>query len=217
MNETGFNADTRMFAGKLQSWTRDTATANVQTSWGALYRDVFILDPLNKKIDSYNLTDFPLTIAANRATMKNKLLAAATPADTDNDKIPDYWETWAYGNLSHTGATAGPGGRTTLQHWAHCSFTPATSTIRGLPEIYFVPSEAYFSVLYIRRRGTSFGLTVTPEFSPDLSLSSWTTAGTGYEEWGVMPLYDGSGGELVEWSSTVPAPLPFARIKAVLP
>ncbi len=206
---------TSMYAGKPLSWTRDTADAGVQASWAATYRDVIVLDPLNRRIDSYNLSTYDLSVAANKATMKSKLIAAATPADIDNDKIPDYWETWAYGNLSRNGATPGTNGLKTLHHWAHCSTAPATGVITGLPVIYTPGPDSYLSVFYTRRRGTAFGLTVLPEFSS--ALTSWTTTAHGYEEWSTKPRYDGSGGETVEWRSIVPAPLPFVRIKSVLP
>jgi len=215
VNETGSSPETRMFSFKVQSWLRDTTTANVQTSWGASYRDVVILDPLNNKIESYNLTTYPLTTEANRATLKNKLIAAATPADTDNDRLPDYWEQWAWGTLSRNGATAGTDGGKTLLHWAHCSTAPATGIIAGLPGMAVYPSDGTLSVFYTRRRGTAFGLTVTPEFST--TLTSWPPTGHGYEEWSVRTLYDGSGGETVEWHATVPLPFPYVRIKAVLP
>ena len=204
-----------MYAGKPLSWVRDTAAAGVQTAWAAAYRDVIVIDPLNHRVGTYNLTTYSLAVAENKAQMKSMIAAAATPADTDNDKLPDYWERWAFGDLSRNGATTGTNGLKTLHHWAHCSTAPATGIITGLPGIYFTSPENYFSVFYTRRRGTAFGLTVLPEFSP--TLTSWTTTGHGYEEWGIKPRYDGSGGETVEWHSTVPAPQPFVRIKAALP
>ncbi len=215
VNETGSSPDARMFSFKVQSWLRDTATANVQTSWGASYRDVVILDPLNNKIESYNLTTYPLTTEANRTALKRKLITAATPADTDQDGLPDYWEQWAWGTLSRNGATAGTDSRKTLLHWAHCSTAPATGIIAGLPDIAFTPSNGIFTVTYARRRGTAFGLSVTPEFSQ--SLTTWTTAGHGYEETGVRRRYDGSGGETVTWESLVPTPFACVRTKALLP
>lgn len=204
-----------MYAGKPLSWMRDTDATNVESSFDAIYRDVIILDPLNSRIDSYNLSMFSLTDAANRLVMKNKLITAATPADSDHDGLPDYWETWAYGNLSRNGATMGTGGLKTLQHWAHCSPAPATGLIPGLPVMALYPFDGSLSVLFTRRRGTAFGLTVTPEFSS--TLLSWTTTGHGYEEWSVRTQYDGSGGEVVEWHAPAPAPFPYIRVKAVLP
>ena len=204
-----------MYAGKPLSWLRDTSAVNVETSFGAIYRDVIILDPLNRKIDSYNLSTYSLTDAANRLVMKNKLIAAATPADSDHDGLPDYWETWAYGSLSRNAATTGTNGLKTLQHWAHCSPAPATGLIPGLPSMAVYPFDGSLSVFFTRRRGTAFGLMVTPEFSS--TLSSWTTTGHGYEEWSVRTLYDGSGGELVEWHALAAVPFPYVRGRATLP
>ena len=215
MNEIGVGPSTLTFAGTRLSWTRDTEAALVQSSWDAEFRDVIILDPLNNKLETYNLGANPLSVPANKTALKGKLFAAATPADTDHDGLPDYWETWAYGNLSRNGATTGSNGLKTLQHWAHCSPASATGIITGLPVIAVYPSDGSLSVFFTRRRGTALGLTVTPEFST--TLSSWTSIGHGYEEWGVRTLYDGSGGERVEWHAPAPGPFPYIRVKAALP
>lgn len=205
-----------MYAGKPTSWIRDHALLGIESSFGAGYRDTVILNPLNGKIETVNLTTYNLTVPANREMLKSKLIAAATPADTDNDRIPDYWEEWAYGNLSHTGSTPGGGGLDTLLHYGHCCPAPAAGLIPGAPELRFVTTGEgiALSLRWTRRRGTAFGMTFTPEFSND--LNTWTVNNPGYEDYSSRILYDGSGGELIEWRSTVPNPLRFARVKVRL-
>ena len=138
-------------------------------------------------------------------------------ADTDNDKIPDYWEQWAYGNLTKTGASIGAGGYSTLMHYAFCNPSPAAGLISGLPQMTYIPTDdgMALSLRWIRRRGTAFGLASTPEFSN--AMTSWTASNPGFEDWSSRILYDGSGGEMVEWRSIIPNPMRFARVKVVLP
>lgn len=208
-----------MFAGKPLSWLRDTTALHIETSWQATYRDVIILGPLNGKIDSYNLTLFPLdgaANAANRATMKNKLIAAATPVDADNDKLPDFWETRYFGNLSRTPATVGAAGLKTLLDYAHVSLAPGSGRPDGLPRIVAYQDGAV-SVLYTRRRGTALGLSVTPEFSQN--LAAWAGSAPGWAEviLNRRTLYDGSCGEELEWKVSAPGAWRYVRVKALLP
>ena len=216
VNMPGYGIAPLMYAGKPLSWMRDTAALNLTASWGAVFRDVIILDPLNRKVDTYNAYTLPLDgagNAANRAVLKGKLLAAATPADTDNDKLPDYWEQWAFGNLARDGAGTDAGGLKTVQHYAHCGATPGLPPA-GLPRIDLLANGSVL-VSWTRRRGTAFGLTCLPEFSTD--LTTWLATGPGWSETRVRTYYDGSGGELVEWQSLPPGAAPFVRIKSVLP
>lgn len=225
VNEAGIPAFPAMFAGKPLSWLRDTAALHIETSWQATYRDVIILGPLNGKVDSYNLTAFPLydpadpdnaTYAANRLAMKNKLIAAATPVDTDHDRLPDFWETKNFGNLSRNGATVGAGGWKTLHLYAHAGLAPGLTIPDGLPRIVAYADGAV-SVLYTRRRGTALGLTVTPEFSQN--LAAWAGSAPGWAEVVLnrRTLYDGSCGEELEWKVSAPGAWRYVRVKAVLP
>lgn len=216
VNMPGYGMAPLMYAGKPLSWMRDTAALNLTASWGAVFRDVMILDPLNRKVDTYNAYTLPLDgagNAANRAVLKGRLLAAATPADTDNDKLPDYWEQWAFGNLTRDGAGTDAAGLKTLQHYAHCGATTGVPPA-GLPRIFLLP-DGSVSVLYTRRRGTAFGLICLPEFST--GLTGWSGTTPAWEEWSLRPLYDGSGGEIVEWKSPVPGATRYVRIRATLP
>ena len=217
INQTGGGVNPLMYAGKPLSWVKNTAAADIEARWGAFHQDVFIVDPLSRKVEVFSLSAKPLTVAANRTALKNKLIAAATPADTDGDKLPDYWEQWAYGNLSRHGGTVGPDGTKALLHYAHCSPAPAGGQLPGWPRLIAVeaPEGLSFSLTWTQRRGTAFGLTMAPEFSQD--LASWTATGHGYVDWSSRVLYDGSGGEVMAWQSTVPNPFRWARLKTHLP
>jgi len=217
VNQPQYGMDPTMFGGKPLSWIRDNFTVNMSAAWGVAYRDTLILDPRNEKIETYNLTTYDLTVPANKATLKAKLQAAATPADTDNDKLPDYWERWAYGNLSRSPATTGPDGLKTLLHYAHCSPPPVAGVLPALPRMVVLGagSGTSASVIWTRRRGTAFGLEITPEFSAN--LAAWTDGAHSYEDWSSRTLYDGSAGEVIEWRATLPNPFRFARLRVALP
>ena len=204
-----------MYAGRPLSWLRDDSVPSILDSWGAVYRDVIILDTLNNRVDTWNLTNNDLRVQSNRDTMKKKLRTAATPADTDNDRLPDYWERWAYGSLSRSGSYRGPDGITALVHYAHCSRTPLSGALPGGPDAVLLPFDGAISLTWTARRGRALGLSVVPEFSP--SLAAWSLTGHGWEEWNRFPLYDGSGGEIIEWRSVGPSPWPYARVRMTLP
>jgi hypothetical protein len=222
VNEINGGSNPLMYAGKRLSWVRDTAGLGIEASWGAVYRDVIILGPNNGMVDSYNLLSSPINgtasaNVANRAAMKSKLIAAATPVDSDNDKLPDFWEILTYGDLTRSGASVEAGaGVTALQRYAHCGGVAGTALVDGLPRVVGLP-DGSVSVIYTRRRETAFGLTVAPEFSRTLVADGWETAGHGWEEWSTHTLYDGSCGELVEWKILSPGEWRFLRVRSSLP
>lgn len=219
VNEPGQAQNSLMFNGKPLSWVRDNAQINVKLAWGVNYRDTIILNPLNGKVEVYNLSTYNLTVPANKAALKAKLVAAATPVDSDNDGLPDYWETLAYSGLERMPVPGLKGGPAPLLEYAHCSPLPPAGGLPGGPQWVRVQDEKNQWVMALRwtqRRGTAFGLTFTPEFSSDLGM--WISEGHGYQRWSVHPLYDGSGGEVVEWRPLVSAPAPvpvsmFTRVK----
>jgi len=214
INQTGALSSTAMFAGKPLSWIRDSAAGGIQSGLQAEYRDVVILNPLNGEEDRYNLTLFPIdgaANAANRQIMKNKLIAAATPVDSDNDKLPDFWEMQRFGDLSRTGASVEALGLAALLHFAHCS--GRTGEPEGLPRIAGSTGGAY-SMTFIRRRGLLSGLVLSPEFSED--LIGWSTVAPDWQLVQTRTLYDGSGGELQEWRAPATTSRRFARVHAAL-
>jgi len=212
INQPGNGVNDFMFKDKPCSWIRDNTTPTISAAWAATYRDVFILDPLNGKIEKYSLTVHDLQTAANRAELKSKLIAAATPVDADGDRIPDYWETNAAGGTGTGPLQAAPNGEKLLHYYALCG-DARTGQANGLS---LVPDSGGVTVRCIRRRGVLFGLTVTPEFSTD--LINWTP-GSGFGPPALTTLYDGSGGEMVEWRSTA-LPVPgtqYVRLAVAVP
>jgi len=63
--------------GRDIPWLQDTWDALVWGSWHVEWRDVVILDADNVVVETYNLTEHPLTDPANYAELKAKLMAAA--------------------------------------------------------------------------------------------------------------------------------------------
>ncbi len=63
--------------GRTLPWLQDTDEKNVWASWGAVWRDVWILDGENVPIAIYNLTEHNLADAANYTELKGMLEAAA--------------------------------------------------------------------------------------------------------------------------------------------
>jgi hypothetical protein len=218
INEITGGQDSRMYASRPLTWLRDTSALQVEAAWGNTWRDLVILDPLNRRVVTYNLSPGfdDLSVAANYTKVKNALNTAATLTDTDGDKLPDYWELWAFGNLSKNGSSLLPDGAGALQHYAHGSAFPLSGAPAGLPLITTFPDGlggTTFSVNWRGRRGTALGLTLVPEFSN--TLSGWTGS-TDFEEYSRRRLYDGSGAERIEWRSVVPNPVRFIRVRATL-
>ena len=54
---------------------QDVDPDRVWTSWGAVYRDVVIVDRDGFRVEAYNLTQFDLSRPENDSTLKTKLLA----------------------------------------------------------------------------------------------------------------------------------------------
>lgn len=86
LNEFGQDpagANDLMMANRTTPWLQDGDSNGNQTSdvwydrWDVTYRDVMILNGQNEMVDVYNLTSNDLGVAANYATMRDKLLDAA--------------------------------------------------------------------------------------------------------------------------------------------
>ncbi|MBP7949554.1 MAG: hypothetical protein KA004_07850 [Verrucomicrobiales bacterium] len=214
VHEIGYGTNAGMFLGKPVSWVRDEPGQYIESNWQATYRDVVILGPQNGKLGVFNLTTYDLRLEVNRTALKDLLVAAATPEDTDHDGIPDYWEQQHFGSLAGDGNSPGTGGIKTLLHYALANRKPEQMLPEGLPMITPRP-DGGISVFFQRRRGTAFGLTVVPEFSN--ALDAWTGVPSGWEQVGVRTLYDGSGGEAVEWRLPAPGGPRQVRLKVDLP
>lgn len=57
---------------------QDDATANVWTSWGATWRDVYVLDRTNALHEVFNLTTYDLSDTANYDALYELFVAAGT-------------------------------------------------------------------------------------------------------------------------------------------
>jgi hypothetical protein len=78
VNEAGLESGNPTITnGRTIPWLQDTVADNVWVSWNVTYRDLVILDEKNEKIDVYNLTTHDLSVPANYAELKQKLLDAA--------------------------------------------------------------------------------------------------------------------------------------------
>jgi hypothetical protein len=218
INERNQLTDARMYLAKPLSWLRDTDEVKMQVAWGAAYRDLVILDPLNQRVQTFNLTPGvdDLSVAANYTRVKNALIAAAVIVDSDNDGLPDYWEEWAVGDRTRNANSLMPDGRKLLLHYAHAA-AERSGGLPGLPRMVGLlngTGGTLPAVIWRGRRVTAGGLTLLPEFSAN--LLTWTGT-TDYEEYSRRPLYDGSGGEVIEWRSVLAQPVPFVRVRATLP
>lgn len=70
-HESG-NAET--CANRTLPWLQDTGSENVWSKWKVAYRDVLILDDLNRPVAVYNLTDNDLSDPAKYEALKTLLL-----------------------------------------------------------------------------------------------------------------------------------------------
>lgn len=77
MNETGLESGNKdLFTVTTLPVVQDDATAAVWTSWGAEWRDVYVLDGENLVTSVYNLTTYDLADAANYAALYDLFVAA---------------------------------------------------------------------------------------------------------------------------------------------
>lgn len=78
VNPTGFEAGNgTITAGRTIPWLQDTAGVNVWGTWAPVARDVFILDPANLHVQTYNLTIHDLANPLNYAELKALLKSVA--------------------------------------------------------------------------------------------------------------------------------------------
>ena|SRR5215510_12018997 len=66
-----------MCAGRVLPWLQDMSGVDVWGKWAVTWRDVVIIDPENKKVAVYNLTQHDLNTPANFDTLEAMLLRFA--------------------------------------------------------------------------------------------------------------------------------------------
>lgn len=197
-------------------WLQDTAAASVWSNWAITYRDVLVLDAFNRPIARDNLTTHDLKAPANYDALKNALLVAAAPTDSDKDGLLDTWELGWFGNLT-PGASDDPDGDTfdNLQEFAFG--TPPTdgnSYPRFVPQLAKTGSITSLTLAFPRFSGGMLDFAV--ETSAD--LTAWSAAPADIIPVSApTPLYNGMGTDEVRYRRATPVTGPsagFIRVRA---
>jgi hypothetical protein len=71
------SGNVEMCAGRDLPWLQESSGVSVASDWGAIFRDVVILDVNNEWVTAYNLTTHDLGVPANYEALKDLLRAAA--------------------------------------------------------------------------------------------------------------------------------------------
>lgn len=200
-NETSNDVMTN---GRDLSWLQDTNEQNVQESWGAAYRDVVILDPLNcRDGEPFNLQTNSLEISENYEALKNRLRGAAQFQDADNDGVGDDWETRFFGNLS-TGGVDDPDGDSgdNFLEFALGSRPDDSADLAGVEsELVEVDGGKVISLTYFRRLGSAGGLTYRIQRSEDGEF--WADVTSLFVLTDQEDVFNGLGAEKVTYSTPV--------------
>lgn len=179
-------------------WLQDTSQAEAKTLFGAVYRDVIILDGLNREISPrFNLTAYDLSSAINQGVLKELLRGAAELVDTDADGLADDWEERFLGGLEFQADSDSDGDGENV--FIEYSLGSDPSDRMSAPQIktgtilHF--EEKKFMVSFRRRIRGGRGLKYTLDFSANGQI--WEDA-----EWSLLSdqvnnPYDGTGTETV--------------------
>lgn len=199
-------------------WLQDTSTDRVWASWGIAYRDVLILDAFNQPLGKDNLTSHDLGVKTHYDNLKKMLLAAAVPADTDRDGLPDVWEQFWFNSLAPqpTGDEDGDG----FNNGVEFAFSTKPNDATVFPRLQAAiarPSGRPALVTTFRRfAGGTVDFVV--ETSPD--LSQWTANPAQIFLSGTpKPVYDGVAGVEVRFQQTPAAGAQrtgFTRVRPIL-
>lgn len=172
-------------------WLQDTTQQDVWNRWQVNFRDVRILDAQNRLAGVFNLTQYDLSHATNRQTLKDLFLKAAAFSDTDEDGLPDDWEQLYFGDLS-----AGPDddsdgdGASNLQEFALGS-NPTLASSRPVAQLEYrqIGMERRLAVVFARQAGGAFQYLL--ETSGD--LAAWAPDAGGFATPVVSNAFDGTG------------------------
>ncbi|MCC6234361.1 MAG: hypothetical protein IT580_17095 [Verrucomicrobiales bacterium] len=199
-------------------WLQDTTAAEVWTRWQIAYRDVLVVDAFNRPLLRDNLTSHDLGQPQYYNALKAALLAAAVPADTDADGLPDDWELGWFGNLSPTPTSDedGDGADSLSEFTFGSSPASAASVPTFLPVVARPGGSQVLAMVFRRFVGSAAELVV--ETSSD--LVTWSSGPTEVFRSGtVRNLYDGVGGAEVRYqqpSGAANRPAVFMRARAIL-
>lgn len=161
--------------GRLLPWLQDNSQALVKFSWSAAYRDVRILDPLNRLAGVFNLTEHDLGVEANYTALKQLLLTAAKAADTDSDQLPDAWEERYFGTPANARPEDDPD-QDGASNFTELAFgtNPRAPASRPTLGARASPSGSERGITFILNRTAGAVLNYVFESSPD--LAGWTDA-----------------------------------------
>lgn len=142
-------------------WLQDTFAENVQGHWQAVYRDVMILDPLNRKVgEAFNLTANNLGNPVTREILEERIRMAAEFMDADQDGVGDDWEERFLGNLDETADSDSDGDQADLfLEYALGTRPDSGSDLPLLKPRQVTDGELrYLSLSFQRRLGVAGGL-----------------------------------------------------------
>jgi hypothetical protein len=203
-----------MTAGRNLPLLQNTASQNVWSRWGVVYRDVRILDAQNRLHGVFNVTTKDLGIAANREALKAIFLAAARASDSDADKLPDVWEQKYFGGLTISPREDSDGdGFDQLTEFVFGS-DPTNSNSRPALVAGFTSTGRY-TVTVRRWAGSLFDYLV----NTSSNLTEWSADSNDIiAEGEPRVLFDGTGTSEITFSlvrSKTEQPAGFIRLKAV--
>lgn len=180
-------------------WLQDTLQERMWERWGVVYRDVWVLDPQNRRASVYNLTEHDLSQPANRAALKALFLDAAVVKDTDHDQLPDDWEVLNFGGLApgSTDDSDGDGANNFAEFAAGSD--PRDAAARPTWRTALAPGAGQTAWRIAGRIRPGNWVTYTLHTSPDLARWDLLNAGPLAK---AHNLYDGSG--MFEWTVEVP-------------
>ncbi len=196
-------------------WLQDTPASSTWSLWQAVWRDVRILDPGNRLVTVFNVTDRDLRRATNYVALRQAFLDAAAFVDTDGDGLLDEWEWQHFGGLSAArDGDADGDGEDNASEYAFCT-DPRNAGSR--PSFRVSVTGAWdgqvFQTTFRRRAGAAVRYVV--EGSTDLAHWSGAPSEFQFTET-VRGLFDGSGAVESTWVLTPASwqPLGFLRVRA---
>jgi len=198
-------------------WLQDTVVNSAWEAWQVTWRDVRILNGRNQLVGVYNLTVNDLSLAANRATLKQMFLTDAAWVDTDHDGLLDDWEILQFGSLSMA-ADEDPDGDG-ADNFAEYAFgtNPLNAGLKPVftTMVHGTGASRQLSLVFQRRAGR--GVDYYIEASTD--LTAWTAGPAvliATEPF--TNFYDGAGIGRSEYRLAAPIPSQsagFVRLRAV--
>jgi hypothetical protein len=184
-------------------WLQDSSAENVRDQWKVTYRDVIILDPLNRMTGlTLNLTRNNLADLSQREELKKRLRKVAEFQDQDQDGLGDDWEERHFGGLGAVPTDDAQNGQGDLFLSYALGLTPG---IPGTPAVgTSIEGEGngrFFEITYRRRLGMAGGLRY--EWQSWGPGEGWQGVGEGWSVHEVRPIWDGTGTEIVVLRSPV--------------